>query len=347
MPLGLEEVLVACLEKRLRLSSSKMQSNKLLLAFLIATVSVCGLQALDLAPAIGPAVGCPDFNRDVSSSDTRPTTYRDPLLWPPGYYPGDPLPPATIYLTFDDGPTENTPGIIEALEAESVPATFFLNSYAPSTGKPTSPSNRLVRYRNVLLRMLRDGDVIGDHSYSHKDFARLSPSQIFLQLSLFERDLKAALGSEAPTIRLIRPPFGSPWYGTWNSSVERRKVDSAVVGKGFVMLWTIGWDSGDSLDWAVGEKSQRSSVSASAGSKASSTHPQVTYADKLRREFNKVLSKADGKASGIVLMHDTHPTSLDVLRPLIQELRRRGYSFATLEDYCRWRWGASVFGLGR
>jgi len=44
-----------------------------------------------------------------------------------------------------------------------------------------------------------------------------------------------------------------------------------------------------------------------------------------------------------VLMHDTHPTTRDVLKSLIEELKKRGYSFGTLEDYCRWRWGSDVF----
>lgn len=42
-------------------------------------------------------------------------------------------------------------------------------------------------------------------------------------------------------------------------------------------------------------------------------------------------------------MHDTHPTSRGVLKSLIEALKARGYSFATLEDYCLWRWGPGVF----
>jgi hypothetical protein len=61
------------------------------------------------------------------------------------------------------------------------------------------------------------------------------------------------------------------------------------------------------------------------------------------REVKRILGRADGTAGGIILMHDTHPTSRDVLKSLIEELKRRGYGFGTLEDYCRWRWGPNVF----
>jgi peptidoglycan/xylan/chitin deacetylase (PgdA/CDA1 family) len=63
----------------------------------------------------------------------------------------------------------------------------------------------------------------------------------------------------------------------------------------------------------------------------------------MQRKMDRILKRADGIAGGIILMHDTHPTSRDVLKPLIDELKHRGYSFGTLEDYCRWRWEADVF----
>jgi hypothetical protein len=56
-----------------------------------------------------------------------------------------------------------------------------------------------------------------------------------------------------------------------------------------------------------------------------------------------LLSLAEGGRSGVILMHDVHPTTRDMLGPLIRELKARGYTFATLEDYARWRWGPHVF----
>jgi peptidoglycan/xylan/chitin deacetylase (PgdA/CDA1 family) len=262
---------------------------------------------------------------------------RDARYWPRGYFPGDPLPPSTIYLTFDDGPTDFTAQLLDILKEEGVHATFFLNSYDKDHPKRADASrNALVKYRDCLLRMVREGHAIGNHSFSHQDFATLSPSRIDFQLSTLQRQLKEVLGPETPTIRLIRPPFGSPWLGNWNRQKDREKVCAALSGRGIVMLWTTGWDSSDSADWAKGEWFEAS---------AKRYHPgSATYTKKMQRELGRILRRADGKASGVILMHDTHPTSRDVLKALIEELKLRGYSFATLEDYCRWRWGPEVFG---
>jgi peptidoglycan/xylan/chitin deacetylase (PgdA/CDA1 family) len=288
-------------------------------------------QATKDAPAGGPDAAIPGEATVAAPSDTQ-------IDRPRGYYPGDPLPPKTVYLSFDDGPWEFTSGILDILEEEGVRATFFLNSYDKDNSlHPDLQANILLRYADDLRRMVADGDAIGNHSYSHRDFAQLSKGSIAFQLDKLERDLGEALASkgvEAPPLRLVRPPFGSPWLGNWNKEPERMKVKEALAARGFVMLWTTGWDSGDSLDWAPGEWFEKSGRYHPGGSK---------YENKVEREDERILKRAVDGASGIILMHDTHPTSRDTLKRLIVELKARGYSFATLEDYCRWRWGERAF----
>ena len=261
---------------------------------------------------------------------------RDPQYWPQGYYPGDPLPPHTVYLTFDDGPCDFTGQVLDILKEENVRATFFMNSYDKDnpfhadTGK-----NLLFRYANVLRRMVEAGNVIGNHTYSHRDMADLSRSQINFQLNTLQRQLTEVLGAKTPRLYLIRPPFGSPWFGDYHTNAEKKRVCSAIKDRGIVMLWTAGWDSSDSFEWASGEWYKASVARYRPGGRA--------YKSKMEREMSRILRSADGHASGIILMHDTHPTSRDILGALIEELKRRGYTFSTLEDYCRWRWGLSVF----
>jgi len=181
--------------------------------------------------------------------------------------------------------------------------------------------------------MIREGHVIGNHCYSHTDLGRQSAGQIDFQISTVNSQLKTILGSEMPELRFIRPPFGSPWLGSWNTAVQREKVCRALGSKGIVVLWTEGWDSSDSTDWAQGEW---------FAPEARRYHPDTeSYAEKMNREMRRLLKRADGKQSGIILMHDTHPTSRDILKALIIEYKRRGYSFGTLEDYAEWRWPSS------
>lgn len=287
-----------------------------------------------LAAPAGAAASARSAPASPTSPDQAPE--RDARLWPQGYFSGDPVPPRTVYLTFDDGPSDFTAHELDVLKEEGVRATFFLNSYdRDSPGKADPSKNFLERYAETLRRMVAEGHAIGNHSYSHRDFAYLSAAQVSFQLDTLERQLGEVLGDGMPRIRLIRPPFGSPWLGSWNSKRQRERVCSELGGRGIVMLWTVGWDSSDSLDWASGEWYEASNARYHPGSDS--------YERKMRREMDRILKRADGAAGGIVLMHDTHPTSRDILKDLIEELKRRGYSFGTLEDYCRWRWGDDVF----
>jgi peptidoglycan/xylan/chitin deacetylase (PgdA/CDA1 family) len=292
------------------------------------------MQAQLLQYRQGLAVGVPSSN--PSPSDPAAAPLRDGRYWPQGYYPGDPIPAKTVYLTFDDGPSDFTIQILDILKEEKVHATFFMNSYDKDNPfHADTGANLMLRYAEALRRIVDEGHAIGNHTYSHQDLARLSPGQIAFQLNTLQRQLREALGDKAPQLYLIRPPFGSPWLGNWNSKAQRAKVRRALEDRGIVMLWTPGWDSSDSSDWATGEWYNASATRYAPGS--------PSYERKMRREIDRILRRANGFAGGIILMHDTHPTSRDILRSLIEELKRRGYSFGTLEDYCRWRWGPGVF----
>lgn len=59
----------------------------------------------------------------------------------------------TAYLTFDDGPSDNTTKIMDILKENNIKATFFVN------GHPES----IETYR----RIINEGHTIGNHTYSH------------------------------------------------------------------------------------------------------------------------------------------------------------------------------------
>jgi peptidoglycan/xylan/chitin deacetylase (PgdA/CDA1 family) len=282
---------------------------------------------------VSPAAVPQDVPSPSNPADAPP---RDSLYWPQGYYSGDPIPTRTIYLTFDDGPTDFTAQILDILKEENVHATFFLNSYDKDNPfRADSSRNFLFRYADVLRRIVDEGHAIGNHTYSHQDLAVLNYSQMSFQLDTLQRQLSEVLGDKTPRLYLVRPPFGSPWLGNWNSKKQRRQVGTELKDRGIVMLWTLGWDSSDSADWASGE------WYAASGKRY---HPgNASYERKVAREEERILRRADGLAGGVVLMHDTHPTSRDALKSLIEALKARGYSFGTLEEYCRWRWGPNVF----
>ena len=61
----------------------------------------------------------------------------------------------TVYLTFDDGPSDLTPQILDILHEESVPATFFVLGQSAK------------RHADIVQRMVQEGHAIGNHTYDH------------------------------------------------------------------------------------------------------------------------------------------------------------------------------------
>lgn len=125
-----------------------------------------------------------------------------------------------IALTFDDGPNPvTTPKVLDILEREQVPASFFL------------VGSRIPGREMLLQRMYKDGDEIGNHSWTHPDLTKLPPEQIAQQVVLTQKAVKFA-GVPEPT--LFRPPYGA--------------VDPVVRAN--VSLTFMFWNE-DPKDWAA------------------------------------------------------------------------------------------------
>lgn len=75
-----------------------------------------------------------------------------------------------VYLTFDDGPSENTNEILDILDDYGIKATFFVNGREDETS--------LAAYK----RIVDEGHTIAMHSYSHKY------SEIYSSLDAFKAD---------------------------------------------------------------------------------------------------------------------------------------------------------------
>ena len=73
----------------------------------------------------------------------------------PAVLPDTVQPTRTIYLTFDDGPCENTELVLDTLAKYNVKATFFI------VGEHSS------RDLQILPRIVEEGHTLGIHCYSH------------------------------------------------------------------------------------------------------------------------------------------------------------------------------------
>lgn len=103
--------------------------------------------------------------------------------------------PTKIALTFDAGASPiPTPSILRTLKSASLQVTFFL------TGKWCEQNPDLVK------EIVADGHEIGNHSYSHQDFRKLSDDAIVEQLKHTEDIVMRLTGRT--TKPLFRPPYG-------------------------------------------------------------------------------------------------------------------------------------------
>jgi peptidoglycan-N-acetylglucosamine deacetylase len=100
-----------------------------------------------------------------------------------------------IAMTFDDGPSATlTPKLLDLLAARHIKATFFVIG------------ENVAEHPEIVARAAREGHEIGNHSWSHPNFAKMSQESVRSQLQRTDDAIKNATGKR-PT--LMRPPYGS------------------------------------------------------------------------------------------------------------------------------------------
>lgn len=110
--------------------------------------------------------------------------------------------PRELALTFDDGPNSAwTPRLLDMLASHDVPATFFL------MGSRAKAEPALVR------RLVAEGHLIGNHSWSHPNLAKCPEKRIHEELVQTNDTLEQITGEP---VRYFRPPFGA-----WRPAVFR------------------------------------------------------------------------------------------------------------------------------
>lgn len=124
-----------------------------------------------------------------------------------------------VALTFDDGPSEQTELLLEGLRTRNVRATFFV------------VGEKIQDYEEVMKQMVRDGNIVGNHSYSHKQLNHVSEKTLREEIDKTNEVLRKLTG-ESPVY--LRPP-----YGEWKKEREEE----------FDMI-PVFWDV-DSLDWKL------------------------------------------------------------------------------------------------
>jgi len=105
---------------------------------------------------------------------------------------------AAIALTFDDGPSESTPKLLELLDSYRVAATFF------------QCGANVRRLPDVARQVAAAGHEIGNHTDTHPMLHFKSPEFIHGELAAAQRTIEEVTGTKP---KFFRAPFGVRWFG--------------------------------------------------------------------------------------------------------------------------------------
>ena len=122
---------------------------------------------------------------------------RSSTLLAPSVYKG-PNTRTALALTFDDGPSESTPELLEILAQYNSPATFFQCGV------------NVRRLPDVARAVLAAGHEIGNHTENHAALYLRSPSFIYSELASAQYSIAETVGMSP---RYFRPPYGARWFG--------------------------------------------------------------------------------------------------------------------------------------
>lgn len=186
------------------------------------------LQSLGVAPTAEPlAIGIPatlaadrltPFGTSLVSVATQGAAYAAPAVTPAGFEAVDCTLVPCVALTYDDGPSELTPGILDELAERRAAATFFV------------VGERLRFNAATVKRAVDEGHLVENHTWTHPMLPTLTPEQVEAELT---ETSAAILETTGRPTRVFRPP-----YAEYDDMVLEKAKMAAI-------LWDV-----DSLDYA-------------------------------------------------------------------------------------------------
>ncbi len=217
--------------------------------------------------------------------DVYPQTY---TIQEYGYHPGE------VALSFDDSPsTRWTPKILAILKEKHVKGTFFMIG------------EEAAQHVGLMKEIYRDGNEIGNHTWTHPDISEISTRQLDLEVELTERLFASKLG--------VQPLFFRPPYDI-DEEPDTDDEAAPVVQVQRMGLTIIG-NKIDTDDW--------------------NEHPRKSpteIVDSVLAQLQMMKTKPQFQGS-IILMHDgggDRLATVAALPVLIDTLRARGYKFVPI-----------------
>jgi peptidoglycan-N-acetylglucosamine deacetylase len=204
--------------------------------------------------------------------------------------------PKKVALTFDDGPDpEWTPKILDILKQYGVHGTFFMIGEIAED------------YVGVMQRVYREGNEIGNHTWSHPDISEISNRQVDLELNLTERLFASKLGVQP---LYFRPPYSIDQEPDTN---DQAAPVARIQGLGYVIIG----NKIDTNDW--------------------DEHPRKTPKEITDGVFETIaqMDTHPWNKGSVILLHDgggDRSATIAALPVLIQALKAHGYEIVPVSE---------------
>lgn len=195
-----------------------------------------------------------------------------------GFYIGDTT-KKELYLTFDNG-YENgyTEKVLDVLKEKNVPAAFFVTGHYLKTAP------------ELVKRMVNEGHIVGNHTWSHPNLAQVSEEKLKEELEKVKQTFAEITGNK--DMKYLRPPRG----------IFSEKSLALSEKEGYVnVFWSLAYK-----DWEIDKQKG------------------ADYA------YNEIMKRIHPGA--VLLLHSVSRDNAEALGRVIDECRKRGYTFKSLDD---------------
>ncbi|WP_055587636.1 polysaccharide deacetylase family protein [Peterkaempfera griseoplana] len=136
-----------------------------------------------------------------------------------------------VALTFDAGPSANTPRLLDILKQHQAQATFFMLG-----------AKHVVKYPDTVRRIAAEGHELANHTWSHQILTDIKPDEARKEITLTQ-DAVARITGTRPL--LLRPP-----QGRTNDKVAAICRDLGMAE----VLWSVTAKDYETTDSALIEK---------------------------------------------------------------------------------------------
>jgi peptidoglycan-N-acetylglucosamine deacetylase len=213
--------------------------------------------------------------------DVYPRTYTVQYY---GYHPNE------VAISFDDGPDPKwTPKILDILKRKNVKGTFML------IGEEAAENIGLMQ------RIAREGNEIGNHTYTHPDISDIPQRRLDLEVKLTQRLFASKLGVEP---LYFRPPYD---IDEEPETDDQAKAVVPIQNEGYIVVGS----KIDTHDWDESPRKSPKEITQSV------------------LDFLQLMKTKPQFRGSIILMHDgggNRQPTVDALPVLIDTLRAHGYT---------------------